>query len=46
MRSGDRMVQVPNGQHFFHYHFPDQVAIELTQFLSQETSHLTLEYLR
>ncbi len=46
MRSGDRMVQVPNGQHFFHYHFPDQVAIEMTQFLSQETAHLTPVYLR
>ena len=45
MRSGDRMVQVPNGQHFFHYHFPDQVAIEMTQFLSQETAHLTPVYI-
>ena len=46
MKSGDRMVQVPNGRHFLHYHFPDQVAIEMIQFLSQKTALLTPVYSR
>lgn len=44
MRSGDRIVSVPDGRHFFHYHFPDQVAIEMTQFLSQEIALLIPVY--
>ncbi len=46
MKSGDRIVSVPDGRHFFHYHFPDQVAIEMTQFLSQKTDLLTPVYSR
>lgn len=46
MKAGDRIVSVPDGRHFFHYHFPDQVAIEMTQFLSQKTALPTLVYSR
>jgi len=46
MKSGDRIISVPNGRHFFHYHFPDQVAIEITQFLSQKTALLIPVYSR
>ena len=46
MKSGDRVLQVPDGRHFFHYHFPDQVAIEMIQFLSQKTAFLTPVYSR
>lgn len=46
IKSGDRLVSLPDGRHFFHYHFPNQVAIEMTQFLSQETALLAPVYSR
>ncbi len=46
MKSGDRIVSIPDGRHFFHYHFPDHVAIEMTQFLSQTTALLIPVYPR
>ena len=46
IKSGDRLVSLPDGRHFFHYHFPNQVAIEMTQFLSQKTALLAPVYSR
>jgi pimeloyl-ACP methyl ester carboxylesterase len=34
-KPGDRIVMIPEGQHFFHYQFSEQVAREMTQFWSQ-----------
>jgi hypothetical protein len=31
------LVSIPEGQHFFHYHFSEQVAREMTQFWSQSS---------
>jgi pimeloyl-ACP methyl ester carboxylesterase len=36
-KPGDRLVSIPEGQHFFHYHFSEQVAREMTQFWSQSS---------
>jgi pimeloyl-ACP methyl ester carboxylesterase len=35
-KPGDRIVSIPDGQHFFHYHFPEQVAQEMNRFWSQQ----------
>ncbi len=42
-KPGDRVVSIPEGQHFFHYDFSEQIAQEMTQFWSQ-SSPLTPVY--
>lgn len=36
-KPGDRLINIPEGQHFFHYHFSEQIAQEITHFWSQSS---------
>ncbi len=45
-KPGDRIVNIPEGNHFFHYHFSEQIAQEMTQFWSRQSSLLTPVYSR
>jgi pimeloyl-ACP methyl ester carboxylesterase len=45
-KPGDRIVNVPGGNHFFHYHCPEQIAQEMVQFWSQHSNLLTPVYSR
>lgn len=45
-KPGDRLVTIPEGQHFFHYHFSEQIAREMMQFWAQHTDLLTAVYSR
>lgn len=44
MKPGDRQISIPDGYHFCHYHFPEQVAHEMTQFWSQPLQHSPSAY--
>lgn len=37
VKPGDRLISIPEGGHFFHYHFSEQIAQEITQFWSQSS---------
>ncbi len=37
VKPGDRLVSIPEGQHFFHYQLSEQIAQEITQFWSQSS---------
>jgi pimeloyl-ACP methyl ester carboxylesterase len=44
IKPSDRIISISEGNHFFHYHFPEQVVHEITQFWSQHSSSLTPVY--
>jgi pimeloyl-ACP methyl ester carboxylesterase len=37
IKPNDRLITLPEGQHFFHYHFSEQIAKEMVQFWSQSS---------